>query len=1721
MAALGVPSPAPAQTYPTLTHTVPGNLDIYEGDANIPITLTGGDIASAPSGADFQISLLNRSEVERNGGLDYTFLGSSLAGTSTNSAVIRLSIVDDNLKEGDETLNFRVSWHKTVVSVLTSGIVGQFSITIKDGTRPNTGIVVSPTMPQVLDNDADGDSFTVRLESAPATGTTASVELSIPAQLEPYAEFLPRTDPPTRKRTLQFNASNYQTPQTVQVAARPAARDVGQEDTKGPIRATFDNYYFQPPQDIPLTIRDSTALVVFDPAGVTLSEDGQAVPVTVKLDRDPGKNVKVITRVREYVRVKGPGESAAFQSTVALEFTGGDSGNWKAGQTIELEHTTDKDGGDNEATLEFAPVAPITAFEVTGSDLGLTLADKGARLEFDPNAPAEISVSEGGGAATYKLRLAADPVSAVDVTVNVPAAHQDAITVQAPGGTPGASATVTFIGSDAATTQNPENWNTNQTIVVAPLEDNDVDDEAIALSHSSSDLKWLDGSDPTFTVNVVDEAGQVEIDQTSLTVYEGETSDTYNVSLSVKPTTDVTVTITPKDASKLSVSPGTLTFTSGDYDTPKSVTVTAPRGGVTQRIEFVNITHAVSGYGSVTSGPDVRVQVWNTDPSENLELRLTETTFSGEEGLPGKVQVELHAPTSGSGYRGYLPPVDFRLCFTLGTATLRTPGVLGGGDIDRLAGGNPNTNCIDHRLPRGSASKPSASGDFSVFTILADILDERRETATVTLAADPDNALPASVSVSGAEASATFVIEDANTTAITFSRTDSGSIQEGGAQKARFEFDISELNRRLFADEELRVPLDIGGTGITADDYEISLVTGGDPPVNAGVSLSTAAPYSAAEPALIIRGTGTTHQTARERTAVFEVAALADGVGEGGMETMTVGYGTPSTNLDTSAPTVFENGGTREGAGSENDIPVTIVENPTVSIEAAGDVTEGANAVFRFTADPAPNTGETISVTYNLAQTGDFVAATDVGDGKTLSIGDTGKASITVATVDDSTDETDGSLKATLVAGTGYAIASSPKDTATVSIADDENTEVTLTATASVTEGEEATVTATIDGLAQSADVVIPVTASIDGANDTAEATDFDAPESITIKAGEKTGTTQLVTHLDVDKDNDVLTLALGDLPAGLAAGMPSSAAVTITDDGKGAEVTLQVSATKVAGGSPVTVTVAIDRAFATNASIPLKVAGSGTNPAEASEWQAPANVQLAAGALSATATIETVRDIDTANETFTVSLGTPLPANLTAGTPSSHEITVEDDGLGHRIDFSASPNPVNESEATTVTASANGVFDADVTVPVKLTAGTAEAGDYGALTGILIRQGQTSGSASLTTVGDADTDDDDFTVALGTPLPTGVRTGGASAKVTIKDTKAFEVVKPTLTVEIDIAEDDSGDRNVEEGDSVTVTAKLDRPHGADIVLPVDLTAGSAEASDYGALTGITIKAGQTAGKGVIKITDDDDEEDDENFEVEVDASGSAFDSDESTYTFTVTILASDKPTPTVSIRPGFGPPNANEGALTYTAFVSASVDGDPVFDALPIYLDVTQEGRYVASGSIGRQTFIAGGPPFYDILLDDDAIDEPNGKLTITLVPHASYQIDPDASSISVAVEDDDATVVSLAAPDADISENGGSKRFTVTLDRALQQGEVLGLPLDFSIPTNAIGTEGGLGADYTLTTPNPPRGVTYTDFNSTDHSTTPPTITFTGGAGASRTATFTLRAKQAGQDL
>jgi M6 family metalloprotease-like protein len=98
----------------------------------------------------------------------------------------------------------------------------------------------------------------------------------------------------------------------------------------------------------------------------------------------------------------------------------------------------------------------------------------------------------------------------------------------------------------------------------------------------------------------------------TIDVVEGGATDTYTVVLGAAPTHNVVVAITPD--SQVSVNTSTLTFTTGNWASPQTVTVTAVNDVAHERNHFGTITHSAASTDSTYNGVAVdRVLVSITD----------------------------------------------------------------------------------------------------------------------------------------------------------------------------------------------------------------------------------------------------------------------------------------------------------------------------------------------------------------------------------------------------------------------------------------------------------------------------------------------------------------------------------------------------------------------------------------------------------------------------------------------------------------------------------------------------------------------------------------------------------------------------------------------------------------------------------------------------------------------------------------------------------------------------------------------------------------------------------------------------------------------------------------------------------------------------------------------------------------------------------------------------
>ena len=204
---------------------------------------------------------------------------------------------------------------------------------------------------------------------------------------------------------------------------------------------------------------------------------------------------------------------------------------------------------------------------------------------------------------------------------------------------------------------------------------------------------------------------------------------------------------------------------------------------------------------------------------------------------------------------------------------------------------------------------------------------------------------------------------------------------------------------------------------------------------------------------------------------------------------------------------------------------------------------------------------------------------------------------------------------------------------------------------------------------------------------------------------------------------------------------------------------------------------------------------------------------------------------------------------------------------------------------------------------------------------------------------------------------------------------------------------------------------------------------------------------------------------------------------------------------PAITVTAGAGVTEGTAAGFTLKA------DPAPA-EELAVTVAVAETGAIADASALGERivTIPAGkAEAAFTVATLADEADEPAGAVTATVSDGAGYTVDDEGKSASVAVADDDATGVVLTAPAGDLPEASGSKTLTLTLGRALVEGESLAVPLAFA------GTA-TLGADYTLAAPQTaPAGVTYANLAGTDPKR-PPTVTFAGAAGRKSATVATL---------
>ena len=466
--------------------------------------------------------------------------------------------------------------------------------------------------------------------------------------------------------------------------------------------------------------------------------------VKVKLSADPERSVSVPIDKTDQGGATSQDYAGVPQK---VTFTTGDME-----ETITFAATQDSYDDDGESVVLGFGILPTGVSTGSTGSATVTITD-----DDDPTVTASFgqgtySVAEGG---------------TVQVTVTLNADPEREVAIRLIHGLFGGISDADYSGVPVSLVFQSSETEKSFTFTAA-ADDIDDDGESVALTFRTPMPRGVTaGATTTVTITDDDERG-VAISKTALEIDEGD-SATYTVKLNTQPTEDLTVAIAGQSGTDITLSGATLTgdaltFTSDNWDTAQTVTVSAARDSDATSDAAVTLTHTANGGDYV----DVKETLTVTIVEKDTGVLSVGDAGAAEDGGNVVFTVRISAANGEAVTVGYAT--------SDGTATA-------GRDYTETSG--------TLTFPANSA----ASRNVSV-PVTDDAADEaEEETFTLTLS----NVQGASLAGGGSTLTATGAITDNDDPTVTasFGQTDY-SVDEGGTVTIKVQ---------LSADPERRVTI--------------------------------------------------------------------------------------------------------------------------------------------------------------------------------------------------------------------------------------------------------------------------------------------------------------------------------------------------------------------------------------------------------------------------------------------------------------------------------------------------------------------------------------------------------------------------------------------------------------------------------------------------------------------------------------------------------------------------------------------------------------------------------------------------------------------------------------------------------------------------------------------------------------------------------------------------
>lgn len=574
------------------TVTVNGVQDPDAVNESVTLNLTGGtmpvrNVAVTVTEDDVQDLVVSASSLTITEGGTGTF-NVHLAAQPQGTVTVTLASTDPGAATPSPatltftTINYAADQTVTVTGVQDPDLVNEsatVSVAATGFLTKNVGVAVTDEDVQDIQvstaaltvTEGLTATFTVRLAFQPAANVTVTVASSNAAA----ATVAPAS--------LTFTPANYNTAQTVTVTGVNDANLTDESSTITVASAGLSS------KTVATTITDDDVQnITVSTSSLTVTEGGTGT-FTVRLTAQPSANVTV--------NLSSSNTAAATAAPASLTFT---SVNYNVAQTVTVTGVSDLNTVGETATITAASAG------LASQQVAVTVNDDDVQALVVSTT--SLSVTEGM-TRTFTVNLAFQPSANVSVTVS--------------------SSNATAAGVSPATlTFTSVNYAMPQTVTVTGTSDVNLTNESATVTVASASI-------PSQTVAVTvtdDDVQDLTVSASALTVTEGATG-TFTVRLAFQPSADVTVTLSSSNAAGATVTPATMTFTTANYATAQTATVS----GVSDvNLTAETATVSVASVGLATKTVAVTV---NDDDVQGLTLSTTALTLP--EGGTGTFTVRL------------------------------------------------------------------------------------------------------------------------------------------------------------------------------------------------------------------------------------------------------------------------------------------------------------------------------------------------------------------------------------------------------------------------------------------------------------------------------------------------------------------------------------------------------------------------------------------------------------------------------------------------------------------------------------------------------------------------------------------------------------------------------------------------------------------------------------------------------------------------------------------------------------------------------------------------------------------------------------------------------------------------------------------------------------------------------------------------------------------------